>query len=38
MGVGEESKKCCICGLELRPDADRCPRCGNVIHQKHDGA
>jgi transposase len=36
MRVGEETKKCSICGLELRSDADRCTRCGNVIHQKHE--
>lgn len=36
MGAGEEQKHCSICGLVLKPDMDRCPRCGNVIRKRHE--
>lgn len=36
MRVGEVAKRCSICGLELRPETERCPRCGNVLKQRHD--
>lgn len=34
MGSGEAEKRCCLCGFILPKDADRCPRCGNVLHKQ----
>ncbi len=39
IGADGLSKSCCIkCGLNLTPNATKCPRCGNIIEKENNNA